>query len=197
MNLRVRAGCTSEVAGATYAHRVRSTRVLLVIVLAGLCALAGCGSSDVKGASSKIPALTSVWTTTDYDFTAETVADQPFEGTSLAGKDVVLWFWAPWCPQCKREAPFVATAQAANTEVTFVGVAGLGQVSSMQKFVKDYKLSDFEHLADVDGSLWQRFGVTGQPAYAFIDGETGKVDVLRGELGQADISRRTAALTGN
>ena len=30
------------------------------------------------------------------DFSAKTVAGGQIEGGDLAGRDVVLWFWAPW-----------------------------------------------------------------------------------------------------
>jgi len=132
----------------------------------------------------------------ELNFTAETIEGASFGGPSLAGKDAILWFWAPWCTECRREAPFVATSQSENPEVRFVGVAGLGENSDMRDFVADYDVSGFEHLEDVDGSLWERFGVVQQPAYAFVD-DTGKIEVYRGALGEDGIAERVAALTGN
>ncbi|ATW52858.1 hypothetical protein CGZ69_26160 [Streptomyces peucetius subsp. caesius ATCC 27952] len=130
-------------------------------------------------------------------FTAETVDGKPFEGSTLAGKDVVLWFWAPWCGECRREAPHVAAVQAATkNEAVFVGVAGLGQSADMRAFVKDYKVSAFTHIADLNGTVWKRFGVIQQPAYAFVD-DSGKVDVVRGELGEKALAAKVAELTGN
>ena len=41
-------------------------------------------------------------------FTAETVDGKEFSGASLAGKPALLWFWAPWCPNCQAEAPAIA-----------------------------------------------------------------------------------------
>jgi thiol-disulfide isomerase/thioredoxin len=130
-------------------------------------------------------------------FTSKTVAGKPFEGSSLAGKDAMLWFWAPWCGECRREAPYVAAAQKATKDkAVFVGVAGLGQTPDMRAFVKDYKVGAFEHVADLDGTVWKRFGVTQQPAYAFID-DSGKVEVVRGELGEKGLADKVAELTGN
>jgi thiol-disulfide isomerase/thioredoxin len=130
-------------------------------------------------------------------FTAQTVDGKPFEGTTLAGRDAVLWFWAPWCGECRREAPHVATVQAATKEkAVFVGVAGLGQIQDMRTFVTDYKVGAFVHVADLDGTLWKRFGVIQQPAYAFVD-DSGKVEVVRGELGEKDLAGKVAELTGN
>lgn len=109
---------------------------------------------------------------------------------------MVLWFWAPWCTECRREAPHVARSQAENPGVTFVGVAGLGETDDMRSFVDDYRVGAFEHLADLDGSLWQRFGVVQQPAYAFVD-DTGKIELYRGELGEDGLAERVSALSGN
>lgn len=128
-------------------------------------------------------------------FTARTVVDQPFDARSLAGKDAVFWFWAPWCTECRREAPHVAAVQKATaSDVTFVGVAGLGETAAMQSFVRDYEVGAFTHLADLDGEVWKRFGVVQQPAYAFVD-DSGKVTVVRGEIGRERLAAEVAALT--
>lgn len=63
-------------------------------------------------------------------------------------------------------------------------------------FVDDYDVDAFAHLADLDGSLWQRFGVVQQPAYAFVD-EGGKIEVYRGELDEDGLAERVGALSGN
>lgn len=116
-------------------------------------------------------------------FTAETVDGESFDGATLAGNDAVLWFWAPWCTECRREAPYVAaSSQADNPEVVFVGVAGLGETADMRDFVEDYDVDAFEHLADLDGALGQRFGVVQQPAYAFVDATGAGVDEPRALL---------------
>jgi thiol-disulfide isomerase/thioredoxin len=144
------------------------------------------------GASEKVAETPAV---EELRFTAKTVEGEPFDGTTLAGKDAVLWFWAPWCTECRREAPHVAQAQKDNPGVVFVGVAGLGETNAMRDFVDDYQVGAFVHLADLDGSLWQRFGVIQQPAYAFVD-ESGKVEVYRGELGEDGLAARVGALSG-
>lgn len=132
----------------------------------------------------------------ELKFTTETLDGRAFDGSKLAGKDAVLWFWAPWCTECRREAPHVAASQKQNPGVVFVGVAGLGESEDMRDFVDEYDVDGFEHVADLDGSLWQRFGVVQQPAYAFVD-DSGKVEVFRGELGEDGLAERVDALTGN
>lgn len=128
-------------------------------------------------------------------FTAQTVDGGSFDGASLAGKPAVLWFWAPWCPKCRAEADGVAEIARANGDaVTFVGVAALDEVPAMQAFVDQYDL-DFTHVADPsDGAeLWLRFGVSVQPAYAFV-GADGSVEVVKSQLGKDELAGRVAAL---
>jgi thiol-disulfide isomerase/thioredoxin len=127
-------------------------------------------------------------------FTAKTVAGAELSGEGLVGKPVVLWFWAPWCPKCQREAPGMAkAAKELGSSVTFVGVAALDQVPAMQGFVDKYDLKSFQHIADTDSAVWKRFGVTAQPAYAFID-KTGKVEVVTSQLSEKDLRDRLTKL---
>lgn len=199
---------------------MRTIRPLAMAAVA-LLALAACGTSGGDDSSAKSPATPSApagdsassepspnassphasaspaKTPEKLRFTAKGVDGKPFEGSTLAGKDAVLWFWAPWCGECRREAPHVAAVQAATkNQAVFVGVAGLGQTPDMRAFVKDYKLSAFEHIADLDGTVWKRFGVVQQPAYAFVD-DSGKVEVVRGELGEKALADKVAELTGD
>lgn len=115
-------------------------------------------------------------------FTATTVSGAAFDGTSLAGTDAILWFWASWCPTCQAEAPGVAEAAAQLPEgVTMYGVPGNSDQAGMEQFVNEYGLGDVEHIVDGDGSLWSTFGVPYQPAFALID-DTGEITVIQGSL---------------
>jgi hypothetical protein len=57
-----------------------------------------------------------------------------------------------------------------------------------------HTLDGFTHLADVDAAIWTRFGVTQQPAYAFISPD-GKVDVVKQQLSESALTERLSALT--
>jgi thiol-disulfide isomerase/thioredoxin len=122
------------------------------------------------------------------DFTAETVTGAQFDGASLSGKPAVLWFWAPWCPVCKRGAEGVnAAAEELGDSVTFVGVAGLsGSVDEMRAFVEDADVQGFSHIADVDGAVYTRFEVTQQDTFAFIAAD-GTVETVDGYGSDPDI----------
>jgi thiol-disulfide isomerase/thioredoxin len=157
----------------------------LGLALVALALVAGCG----KPAASSSPAPEQL------HFTAKTVDGKDFSGESLAGKPAVLWFWAPWCPSCNREAPTIAKLAKETAGVSWVGVAAQDQLPAMEDFVAKHEMSGFPHIADLDASVWRRFGVSAQPAFAFI-GADGKADVIIGSPTEDDIRARVAKLTG-
>lgn len=128
-------------------------------------------------------------------FTATTVDGQPFEGTSLAGKDSVLYFWAPWCTVCRAEAPALpGLASEFEGDATFYGVAGLSpDVDAMQGFVNDTGTQSLTHIADTDGTVYTGFGVASQTTFAFVD-DDGTIEIVRGPLSPDEIRSRTQAL---
>jgi thiol-disulfide isomerase/thioredoxin len=126
-------------------------------------------------------------------FTARTIDGKEFSGKSLAGKPAVLWFWAPWCPNCQAEAPTIAEAAGSSGGVQFVGVAAQDEVPAMRDFVSRFDLGSFPHLADTDAAVWRRFGVTYQPAYAFIS-SNGDIEMETDKLGKDELLTRVRAL---
>ena len=128
------------------------------------------------------------------DFTAETVDGATFDGSSLAGKDALVYFWAPWCSVCRREAPGMVDMVGSYDDLTFVTVAGSSRErAAMADFVADVRFDDVTNVADLSGDIWARFGVTYQPAYAFVD-DSGTVEIVSGPLDEDDLGVRIDAL---
>lgn len=172
----------------------------LAITAAAAMIVTACGSSGARSdpantptSSSSRPTGQSARVPAQLQFTAKTIDGHTFSGDSLAGRAAVLWFWTPWCPKCQHEAPIAADVAGAHPRVTFVGVAARDQVLAMQGFVDKYKLSGFIQLADTDGVIWARFGVTQQPAWAFVSAN-GDVDVVKGSLTQSELNERVDRL---
>ncbi len=162
-------------------HRVAAAVLLITAALLTGC---GAGKSAPEATGSRL------------EFTVDTVDGQPFDGTSLTGKAAVLWFWAPWCPTCQQDAPLVARVAAAHPEVAFVGVGAQDQLPALQRFVTQYEVDKFPELADVHATVWAKFGVTRQPAYAFLHPD-GTVDVVKGSLPEDKLTERVDALAGS
>lgn len=184
------------------------TRNVIAVLAAAATVATACASGsepDSTAASTTAAATTSAAPTgapteappvvpAQLQFSATTISGEPFSGQSLAGKPAVLWFWTPWCPTCQREAPMVGRVAAANPDVTFVGVAGLADAAAMKEFVDKYAVDEFTEIADTDGEVWTKFGVTKQPAYAFVTAD-GNVDVVRGEMSEPELTERVKALS--
>lgn len=127
-------------------------------------------------------------------FDGELVSGGTFSGADLAGRDAVLWFWAPWCTVCRAEAPDVVEVAAAfGDDVPIIGVASRGPLEDMEAFVAETGTGGFEHLADVDGSIWQSFGVVSQPSFAFID-DSGEIEVVTASFDADELTARLDAL---
>ena len=128
-------------------------------------------------------------------FTGTTLSGAPFNGASLQGKPAVLWFWTPWCPVCNAEAPHVSQVAAANSGVTFVGIAAHSDVGAMQDFVAKYHLN-FTNLNDANGSIWARYDVPWQPAYVFYraNGSSTFVNNPSSAMSEQELAGLVAAL---
>jgi peroxiredoxin len=157
--------------------------------------LTGCGSAarqppaPVPESTAPAPASPdrAVTVPEQLKFTAKTVDGTDFSGESLAGKRAVFWFWTPWCPRCQGEAEdIVAAARETEGRVQFVGVAAQDQVAAMRRFIDEHGLGFFPHIADVDGSIWKRFGVVEQPSHAFVKAD-GSVEMVLRQLPTADL----------
>ncbi|MGI5165824.1 TlpA family protein disulfide reductase [Spirillospora sp. CA-253888] len=122
-------------------------------------------------------------------FTAEKLGGGTFDGASLAGKPVVLWFWAPWCPKCQSEGPAVAkTAGKYGDKVAFVGVGGLDKSKEqMERFVSRTGTSDLVQLDDRTGALYKHFKVTSQSSYVLLS-PAGKSHEATGPLDEGELS---------
>ena len=71
-----------------------------------------------------------------------------------------------------------------SDEVTVVGIAGRDTVEPMGEFVARHNLDGIDHVADVDGAVWEINGIAGQPAWVFVDGPSGRMTTEFGALGE-------------
>ncbi|GAA3773029.1 TlpA family protein disulfide reductase [Micromonospora maritima] len=103
-------------------------------------------------------------------FDAKTLDGTTFSAAALAGRPVVLWFWAPWCATCASQAWTVAEiAPTYRDTVPIVGVAGLGQQKAMKEFVTEFDLAGTTQLDDRAGAVWRRFKVVEQSTFVVLD----------------------------
>lgn len=75
-------------------------------------------------------------------------------------------------------------------------MAGRDDRAAMRAFVERHALGALTHVVDEDGTLWERFGVPGQPAWVFLDRDGQVVDRHLGPLAPEEVTRRLRELAG-
>lgn len=63
----------------------------------------------------------------------------------------------------------------------------------MEEFIEFFPVEGFDHVVDLDTSVWVEYGIISQPSFAFLD-DDGTVTVHNGPLGEAGLSQRVEAL---
>lgn len=128
------------------------------------------------------------------DFSATTVAGDTFDGASAAGRPVLLWFWAPWCPTCRGQIPQVEGLEADyGDDLTVIGVGSLDSADAIAEFAAG--VDDFTQLEDEDGALYRRFGIVEQSSFVLLDAD-GEVAFSTGYGGSDDLADEVAAVVG-
>lgn len=89
---------------------------------------------------------------------------------SLRGKVVVLNFWASDCVPCKQEQGELnrLATKYASKGVVFLGMDEIEVRSFAQHYLSHYKVP-YQSVADGDGAIAGKYGVTGTPETFFID----------------------------
>lgn len=130
--------------------------------------------------------------------TTDFLTGEEFDGTSILYKDVVLWFWASWCPVCDAEAGAIVAAQPDfPADVTVIAVGGLSDVDASKQFVADHPgVENFINIYDESGDIWRDFGATVQPTMVLIN-QDGQSQVYQGGYGKFDIIEKVAWLGEN
>lgn len=124
------------------------------------------------------------------DFTLKDLDGNSVKLSDYQGKIVILNFWAVWCKYCKLEMPDL---NELNKELEKDGEAVIlaVDVQESKDTVSEYLTSNnisLKVLMDKDGSVAQRYGISGYPTtfilnkdgslYTYIGGATDKETLL-------------------
>lgn len=129
---------------------------------------------DFKYAAGLIPAGETV-----PDFELNDIEGKPVKFSDFRGKEVVLVFWASWCPDCRAEIPELKAmhAEADPARVQFVSISFDRDFDTLRKFVADNELPGvqlFDLAGKKESKTGEAFGVKWIPSLYLIDNE-GKV----------------------
>jgi peroxiredoxin len=99
--------------------------------------------------------------------------------SDLRGTPIVLNFWATWCLPCREEMPELEAAYAGGDGgLAVLGVNRNELPDAIARFTAEVPVT-FPLVANVDGSIADRYGVTSLPTTYFIrsDGTIGAIQI--------------------
>ena len=113
------------------------------------------------------------------DFTLSDPQDNPLTLSDLQGKDVVLVFWASWCPDCRAEVPLLKEMYAAADpeKTAFVSVSFDREKEKWLSYIEENQLPGiqlFDPAGKKDSSIGADFHVKWIPSLYLI-GPDGKI----------------------
>lgn len=106
------------------------------------------------------------------DFTLENLEGEQVTLSELKGKNVLINFWATWCPYCVKEMPDLDKLYTENKDNDFVVLAiDVGEPKSdVEKYLSENPY-EFPVLLDKDGKISMQYLVRGIPTSYMIDKE--------------------------
>lgn len=112
--------------------------------------------------------------------------------SGLAGRPLVVSFWATWCPPCRREMPVLAAAQREHPEVAFVFANQGESPGTVRRYLAAEGLALEGVVLDPALALGKAAGVRGMPTTLFYDSRGRLVESRVGELSPATLAERLA-----
>ncbi|MCT2536766.1 redoxin domain-containing protein [Aquibacillus koreensis] len=104
------------------------------------------------------------------DFELETLAGETIKLSDFRGQNVMLNFWATWCPPCRAEMPDMQKFYE-NQDVAILAVnlaQTEGSMQDVEDFVKDFELT-FPILLDEDLEVATNYAIRPIPTSYMID----------------------------
>ncbi len=104
-------------------------------------------------------------------FELTTFSGETIRSSDLAGKVVVLNFWASWCKPCEEEAAALESVWRAYREdgrVIFLGAAYADAENEARRYLQRFDIT-YPNGPDLQTSISQQFHTRGVPETYFID----------------------------
>ena len=176
-----------RIAGLPLAWRI--TALLLPLVL--LAVLGGwllVRSGALTGSMARIGAPAPSFSLTALD-------GSPVRLQELAGRPVIVNFWASWCAPCVREFPLLEEARAAHggEDLAVIGIVYDDRADAAAAFMAEQG-AGWTAAMDPDGDVARAYGIYGPPETFFIGRDGIVAGHQIGELTAADMERQLSTI---
>ena len=115
----------------------------------------------------------------------------------LAGRVLVMDFWATWCPPCRESVPELKelTRKYPTEKLVLISVSADKDENAWRDFVAKKKM-DWAQYRDSDHKILEAFGIHGFPTYLVIDGDGVIKERITGLNPQETVVHRLKATLG-
>lgn len=127
------------------------------------------------------------------DFTLVSADGSAFQASDLAGRALLLNFWATWCGPCRHEIPILLQAQAQHADALLVLAINVKEHrSQVEAFAQELDMR-LPIVLDADGAVVDLFQVRGYPTSVFVDAAGRLVATWQGVLDAGKLEELTNA----
>jgi cytochrome c biogenesis protein CcmG/thiol:disulfide interchange protein DsbE len=169
---------------------------LVIVVVAMLVVLGVALAPKGKPVSGVLPADPS-------NYAAPALTLPRLDGTGamsladLAGKPVVVNFWASWCTTCKAEAATLVAAEKKwrDKGVVFLGIDSVDKDDAAKAYEKTYGV-EYDSVVDADGKTAAEWYVTAYPESFFISPDGRIVSAVRNGVDAKTLDEHIAEIAG-
>ncbi len=128
------------------------------------------------------------------DFELQDLSGKYIQLSDFRGKNVVLNFWASWCPPCREEMPEFQRIYSENQDtIVVIGVNLQESQVNAESFVHKLGIT-FPILLDPNAHVKDMYNVFTQPVTYFIDANGKIVDKKFGPLTAEEINEKIAKM---
>lgn len=178
----------------SWASRVRSPRTAIIVaaVVTAAVALLVVGATVGSGA----PAPRSLGQAKNFTLSVLGQPSRHLSLESLAGRPVIVNFFASWCSPCQRETPMIARYyRAERGRVTVVGIDVNDSTSAGLAFVHKSGVSYPVGVDPLPMKTATAYGLPGLPATFFLNARHTIVKRVFGALTQAELTSGASLMT--
>lgn len=116
-------------------------------------------------------------------FTFTTFEGETISLAGLAGKGVVLNFWASWCDPCREEAALLESTwrREQDNGIVFIGLDYLDQETAAKGYLAEFDIT-YPNGPDLQSQAARRYGIKGVPETFFISPDGKITEIVIGPI---------------